>query len=111
MNLVPYLRGENTQPPHEALFWRTGGGVIHAARVGDKKLLRRKDGTRELYDLRHDNGETHDLASTQTEEVRRLDALLTHWNNQLVPPLFPPLSHEPDGDGPIPDRIPKKQSF
>lgn len=107
VNLMPFLRGENSAPPHEALYWRSGGGVLHAVRSGAMKLLRRKDGALELYDFATDPGERHDLAATKPAEVRRLEALRLAWNAQLVPPLFPPLVHEPDGDSLIGWRPPK----
>ena len=101
VNLIPFLRGGNPSAPHEALFWRSGGGVIHAVRNGALKLVRRKGGALELYDLAADPGEQHDLAAAKPGDVLRLETLRAKWDAQLVPPLFPPLVHEPDGDGPI----------
>ncbi len=109
VNLIPYLRGEISGAPHEALSWRSGGGVLYAVRGGPMKLVRRKDGKLELYDLGADIGEQHDLAAAKPDEVKRLEALRVKWDSELVPPLFPPLVHEPDGDGPLGNLLPKKQ--
>jgi hypothetical protein len=38
VNLVPYLTGQETKVPHEALFWRYGAQA--AVRKGDWKLIR-----------------------------------------------------------------------
>ncbi len=108
VNVIPFLRGEKSDAPHEALFWRSGGGVLYAVRSGAMKLVRRKDAQLELYDLGADIGEQRDLAAVKPDEVKRLEALRVNWNAELVPPLFPPLVHEPDGDGPIENRPPKQ---
>lgn len=108
VNLIPFLRDERLGAPHEALYWRSGGGVLYAVRSGPLKLVRRKDAQLELYDLDADIGEQHDLAAARPADVQRLDALRTKWDAQLVPPLFPPLIHEPDGDGPIGNIRPAK---
>ncbi len=107
VNLIPHLRGEESGAPHEALYWRSGGGVLYAVRSGAMKLVRRKDGKLELYDLGADIGEQHDLAAAKPDELRKLEALRVKWDAELVPPLFPPLVHEPDGDGPIENLPPK----
>ena len=72
------------------------------------KLVRRKDGALELFDLNADIGEQHDLAAAKPDELKRLEALRVKWDAELVPPLFPPLVHEPDGDGPIENLPPKR---
>jgi len=89
VDLIPYLRGDRTGPPHEALFWRTGGGVSSAARLGDHKLVERKGEPLEVYNLSRDIGESNDLAPAQPEVLRRLAALKDEWTTQLVPPVFP----------------------
>jgi len=38
VNLLPYLRGEKKQPPHEILFWRSAQN--HALRKGNWKLVK-----------------------------------------------------------------------
>lgn len=90
VDLLPYLSGAKTGPPHEVLFWRQGGRT--AVRVGDWKLLRqsfsRKPGQWELYHLDSDIGETKNLAAAEPE---RLEACRKKWemlNRQMVEPLF-----------------------
>jgi arylsulfatase A-like enzyme len=88
VDLVPYLRGEKAGAPHEALFWRTGGGASFGARAGVLKLVEPRAGQVELYDLSRDVGESNDLASAQPEAARRLARLKDEWNAQLVAPIF-----------------------
>jgi arylsulfatase A-like enzyme len=89
VDLIPYLRGDKSGQPHEALFWRTGGGTSFAARFGPRKLVEPQPGTLELYDLVRDKAETNDLAPSQADAVRQLAHLKDAWREQLIPPIFP----------------------
>ncbi len=90
VNLLPYLRGERSDLPHEHLFWRVGGGAGLVVRDSRYKLFRRKDGTVELYDLQNDIGEQNNLAKELPEVVERLSKALDAWNSELVSPIVPP---------------------
>ena len=49
-------------------------------RVGDYKFIRHyEDGKRELYSLREDIGETHNLVSVMPEKAAELEAKLDEW--------------------------------
>jgi uncharacterized sulfatase len=53
-------------------------------RDGDWKLLIMKDGSRpQLYNLRQDPGEAHNLASEKPDVVQRLSGKLLAWHNDL----------------------------
>ena len=83
VNLVPYLKGEITTPPHESLMWRWM--AQSAIREGNWKLLR--GGEREyLYDLATDLEEKHNLASQHPDIAARLRTKLTAWCAELNPP-------------------------
>jgi arylsulfatase A-like enzyme len=95
VNLLPYLQGENDQPPHEALYWRFGPQM--AIRQGDWKLVRydpRVDGVRgratepKLYNLAADIGESNDLMAEQPEKAEALQAAWDEWNKKNVRPLW-----------------------
>ena len=87
VNLLPHLTGKAAAPPHDKLFWRTGGGEAFAVRQGNWKLV--KIGKRtELYDLEADIAESKDTASAKPEVVSRLEAARTAWNHQMIAPLF-----------------------
>lgn len=104
VNLLPYLTGEKTNEPHEALYWRFGRQL--AVRKGDWKLIKAPNGggvegpttgrepaTAEgakLYNLASDIGEKTDLSAKEPEKVKELTALWNAWNATLVPPKWYP---------------------
>ncbi len=95
VNLLPFLSGEKTEAPHDALYWRFGDQT--AIRMGDYKLVR-YDGAAEstagkligpkLYNLNNDIGETKDLSATMPEKGAELQAKWDAWNQSNVPPLW-----------------------
>ena len=87
VDLMPHLTGKAKRPPHERLFWRTGGGVQYAVREGRYKLYRNQDGA-QLYDLEADPGETRDVAADHKDVFERLERAREDWNKELKPPLF-----------------------
>ena len=112
VNLLPYLRGERTDPPHEFLYWRSAPNV--AIRSGKWKMWKvdktdlkpdAMTGSRllpevdyppvsprgqltVLYDLSVDVGERENLAASHPEIVRRLEVALDQWTSQLAEPLW-----------------------
>ena len=112
VNLLPYLRGELEEPPHEFLFWRSAPNI--SVRWGkwkmwkvDKTDLGEEDlgGARllpavdyppvsplgqltVLYDLSADVGEQKNLAAEHPEIVERLEDELEAWNSGLADPLW-----------------------
>jgi arylsulfatase A-like enzyme len=73
--------------PHystERFAKRTGGkaedrGFLTAVIMGNHKLVRRPDGSEQLYDLRKDPDESHDLADKAPQMRKRLAGLLDGW--------------------------------
>lgn len=95
VNLLPFLSGENTGAPHDALYWRFGAQM--AIRMGDWKLVRYDNhvdlGTSgvsapKLYNLATDLGETKDLAATEPARVQELQAKWDEWNATPAKPLW-----------------------
>jgi arylsulfatase A-like enzyme len=94
VSFVPLLKGSVKRPRNE-WFWHyphywNGGKTspYSVARIGDWKLIRcYETGVRELYDLRDDPGEQHNLAAAQSsicdQLERRLDAWLHETNAQM----------------------------
>ena len=83
VNLLPFLSGENTGPPHDALMWRWISQS--AIREGKWKLLR--GGLREyLFDLEADKEERHNQLAEHPEIANRLRARLEAWGDELNPP-------------------------
>ncbi len=82
VDLIPFLKGEQDAPPHEALFWRWSAQA--AVRQGDWKLLR--GGNREyLYHLGEDIEEQNNLIAAHPEIADRLRMRLKHWTDELEP--------------------------
>ncbi|MBX9789329.1 MAG: sulfatase-like hydrolase/transferase [Pirellulales bacterium] len=103
VDLLPYLTGKQTGPPHAALFWRFG--TQWAVRMGNWKLVQgydyaiaqpdpRPSMTKVtqplLFDLAADIGEAHDLAAQQPEKVKELRTAWEAWNRENVEPAWSP---------------------
>ncbi len=86
VSFASLLRGEK-QNPHQELFWHYphywNGGKISpysVVRVGDWKLIRfYETGREELYDVKSDLSETHDLADSNPAKRKELSARLDAW--------------------------------
>ena len=87
VNLLPYLRGENTGRPNDTLFWRMG--EKHAIRDGDWKMLVEQGAPAPaLFNLAADIGEKNNLAAAQPEKLKELVARYDAWSSQMSEPLW-----------------------
>lgn len=77
VSMSPALRGE-AQPAQPFLYWEFAGHEFQqAVRMGAWKAVRKDPrGHLELYDLRSDLGERHDVAASQPEVVSRIESYL-----------------------------------
>jgi arylsulfatase A-like enzyme len=111
VDLLPFLTGERTGVPHEALYWRFGQQM--AIRLGDYKLVRYDSnadthtGARNqpvtavrLYNLAADPGETKDLAAALPDKVKELQSRWDAWNAANVRPLWGGGQRDSDGAEP-----------
>ena len=75
---VALLRTDAPPPPHAPLYWEFHeGGFRQAIRDGDWKAVRLAPGKPvELYNLKTDLGEAHNIAANHPAEVNRLAKLL-----------------------------------
>jgi arylsulfatase B len=81
-NLLPFLRGEITKAPHEALFWRmTMRGA--AIRRGNWKLLVNVHTPPALYNLAEDISEQRNLYQKMPAKVSDLWQKLNKWQESL----------------------------
>ena len=115
VNLLPYLRGESHQAPHDFLYWRAKPNI--AVRKGKWKLWKVNKSDLDasaitdraarrlpmkawpqdsplgqvtlLYDLSNDVGELTNLASDHLEIVAELKVALEGWNAQMGEPSWP----------------------
>jgi arylsulfatase A-like enzyme len=93
VNLLPFLTGKTSTPPHAALFWRYGEQI--AMRQGDWKLTRALDPTSKppalitgLYNLREDVAEQRDRSATEPAKRKELERLWDTWNVGNVKALW-----------------------
>lgn len=94
VNLIPFLKGERKDMPHENIFLRKYDNRSFAVRHGDLKLVTTNwDAHKELYNLRDDIGEEVDIASKYPDELNRIDSIRANWNEQLMDPAFLGLIH------------------
>ncbi len=82
VDLMPYLTGVNTEPPHEELLWRWT--AQSAIREGKFKFIKMAD--REyLFNLDTDISETNNIISERVNVADRLRDKLQNWSNDLIP--------------------------
>jgi hypothetical protein len=89
-SLVRFLRDPNAATGGEDLCWHyphyhPGGATPYAAiRSGDWKLIQYyENGRHELFNLREDPGESHNLAEEQPERVLQLSRRLFAWQGKV----------------------------
>ena len=89
VSLLPLLQGSD-HLDREAIFWHyphysaQGGAPACAVRSGDYKLIRFfEDDHLELYNLRTDLGEEHDLAKANPDVAGKLNTILDRWLAQV----------------------------
>lgn len=89
VSLLPLLQGA-TDLQREAIFWHyphygnQGGTPGSSVRSGDYKLIEFfEDGRLELYNLREDLGEAHNLAQAEPAICQRLHGLLRLWRESV----------------------------
>ena len=94
VDLLPYVNGEISGEPHEALFWRTGN--YRTVRSGDWKLqLSDPDETAFLYNLAVDPTEQRNLAASEPKQLARLKQLLEAGVRDWAVPMRGPLVKGP----------------
>jgi arylsulfatase A-like enzyme len=98
-SIVPVLTGRQATLSRDALYWHFPGYLgagrdnwrttpAGAIRVGDYKLLEFfEDNRLELYNVRDDVGQKHDLAADKPDLVRNLHARLKEWRTSVKAPM------------------------
>ncbi|MDX1948797.1 MAG: sulfatase [Pirellulaceae bacterium] len=105
ISLAPLLRGNKIE--REAIYWHylhyhPGGATPYSAiRAGDWRLVEFfEDGRVELYNLKDDISEQHDLAASQPQVRDRLLGQLRGWRKDVGAQLpTPNPNHDPAKDG------------
>jgi arylsulfatase A-like enzyme len=98
-NLMLITSGDWGKPLHESLYWVFGWNKI--IRQGDWKLMLDTDhGYIDLYNLKEDPYEKHNLADTYPGRVEAMLRDLNDFQVELPEPMWPPIMrymHEKDG--------------
>jgi arylsulfatase A-like enzyme len=98
VNLLPHLKGQKADAPHESLAWRFG--PQKAIRRGKWKLVDFRDFEAktqsgwQLFDLEADISETKNLATEKPELVAELSKAWDDWNAKNIAPLWPGTPNE-----------------
>jgi len=113
LSLVPLLKDPNGKLAREAIFWHfpcylqgPGGrepdkpfrtAPAGAIRMGDWKLIEYfEDGGFELFNLKNDIGEQHNLADDMPDKVKQLHDTMATWRKQVDAPI--PTTPNPEYD-------------
>ncbi|MGJ8641190.1 MAG: sulfatase family protein [Opitutaceae bacterium] len=82
VNLVPFITGESTGIPHEAIFWRERGDMTWAVRTPRAKYLHQNGKSKgpELYNMVEDPYETNNIVDAFPELRAQMAKLWNEWN-------------------------------
>lgn len=86
VDLLPYINGQNTERPHETLFWKRDARAT--MRKGDWKLMRFPDRPAELFYLPDDEAEMNNLAEAEPERYLKMYKELFAWETTLERPRW-----------------------
>lgn len=90
VDLIPYLTGEESGAPHEAIFWRSGPVWAVLGSDGTKQVVSswQGGGTPEQYYLPNDPGEQNNIINSSKKDIKRaaeLKALWDEWDESNIP--------------------------
>ena len=86
VDLLPYINGQNTERPHETLFWKRDARA--AMRKGDWKLIRFPDRPAELFYLPDDEAELNNLSAAEPKRYLEMYKELFAWETTLERPRW-----------------------
>lgn len=78
VSILPALLGKSDAPMREGTIHQSAGADL-AVRQGPWKMIFKKDGSRELYDLETDLSETNDVLSANAETAAKLTTLMQRY--------------------------------
>jgi arylsulfatase A-like enzyme len=104
VNLVPYLTGQNSNPPHQALYWRNFDRNRLAIRTADSKMILEQDADY-LFDIQTDLSETTNLITANPTRKEKLAEHIEKWKKLLMDPAFLGLLEDKEYSRLNPDRF------
>ncbi len=94
VDIMPYLAGSKTDPPHDTLAWRRL--PLFSIRQGDWKLWESVDDKtgkygeyKLLFNLKDNLNETTNLSDKNPQKVKELEQLVHDWAKMMVDPKWP----------------------
>jgi len=94
VDLLPYIRKEALDKPHDTLFWREGHhqAVLHN---GWKMIRADRPDKRWLFNLATDPTEQQNIAKTNPAKLAELELLLARHNAEQAKPMWPSIIDSP----------------
>ena len=86
VNLIPFLTGEETGPPHHQLFWHKLW--FSAMRDDNWKLIYVKDYGYALYNLANDREEKQNIAAEHPRRVDSMKEQMNVWKSKMEQPRW-----------------------
>lgn len=105
VDLLPYLRGERREPPHEWLCWRKFDQQEFAARNAAGEKIIGLDGLLRFFDLQDNISEGPDRMRTDSTRMAPLEAIYRRWASEMTAPLFPGLRSDAQYSAEHPNRF------
>jgi arylsulfatase A-like enzyme len=104
VNLIPYLTGKNSNPPHQALYWRNFDRNRFAIRTADSKMILEQE-LEFLFDIQADLSESKNVISLDLNRKNVLSEKIEHWKKLLQDPAFLGLLEDKEYNKLHPDRF------
>lgn len=104
VNLIPFLTGEKTEPPHHALYWRNFDRNRVAIRTSDSKMILERDADF-LFDIETDISESKNLITADPTRKEKLAVHIEKWKKLLMDPAFLGLLEDKEYSRLHPDRF------
>ncbi|GIS32251.1 MAG: hypothetical protein Ct9H90mP4_01650 [Gammaproteobacteria bacterium] len=78
---------DNSNKPHETLFWRSGNhqSVLHR---NWKYIISKKENKRWLFDTSVDPFEKNNLIESHQEDAKKIEKLLAKFNSEQTSPFI-----------------------
>lgn len=92
-SLLPFTKSNLSKLKDRKHFWYLGDST-GAIRVGDWKLISKGSSSTELYNLKTDIAEQHNLYTKESAKAKQLLNWYESWKSKLPEPIWTPLSKE-----------------
>ncbi|GAF03315.1 sulfatase-like hydrolase/transferase [Saccharicrinis fermentans] len=86
VNIIPYVKGEKKELPHDYLCWRKFDTNDYAIVNGDNKVVKYRTDKDAFYNLKDDIGETTRLPLTEKYQAAKVK--YEEWQDEMKNPVF-----------------------